>query len=112
MTNGRHINGIAIPISNLTPLLSRILGRTVMDKTGLTAKYDVTLDWAPDENQPMQPAKGLPDGPNAAPAAAPPDPSAPSLFTAFQEQLGLKIESQKGPVEILVINRAEKPSEN
>ena len=74
----------------------------MIDKTGLTGSYDFTLKWMPDPGEPND----LPDiGP-------PPDPDGPSLFTAFQEQLGLKLESAKGPVEVLVIERAEKPSEN
>jgi uncharacterized protein (TIGR03435 family) len=72
-------------------------------KTGLTTKFDLKLEWTPDET--LQPT---PDG-----AAPPPsDTAGPSIFTAFQEQLGLRIESQKGPVEILVVDHAERPSEN
>jgi len=94
-----------IPISNLVRLLSRQLGRKVIDKTGLTGIYDFTLKWTPDQNTPMF------GGP--APAeAAPPDSSGPSLLTAIQEQLGLKLESHKGPVELIVIDHVEKPSEN
>jgi uncharacterized protein (TIGR03435 family) len=74
-------------------MLSRVLARTVLDKTGLTTNFDIDLRWTPDET-PSSDAAG------------------PSLFTALQEQLGLKLESQKGPVEILIIERAEKPSEN
>ncbi len=94
------------PVSSLPPMLSRTLGRTVIDKTGLTGKYDMQLDWTPDETQlnQFQPPAGVerptfPDG-------------GPSIFTAFQEQLGLKLESAKGPVEVLVIEKAEKPAEN
>ena len=65
-----------------------------MDKTCLTSRFDIQLEWTPDDT--VQPA---PDG-------------GPSIFTVFQEQLGLRIESQKGPVEILVVDRAERPSEN
>jgi bla regulator protein blaR1 len=80
-------------------------GRTVIDKTGLTGKYDMVLQWTPDESQAIRP------GPDA-PPASPSDSALPSIFTALQEQLGLKLESQKGPVQIFVIDRAEKPSEN
>ena len=69
-------------------------GRKVVDKTGLSGEYDITLSYADDRRA----AGGQQDG--------------PSLFTALQEQLGLKLESQKGPVEVLVIDHAEKPSEN
>jgi uncharacterized protein (TIGR03435 family) len=81
-----------------------------VDKTGLTGNYDFTLQWTPDESQgPMfKGADGAPPGGNP----APPESSGPSLFTAIQEQLGLKLESQKGPVEIIVIDHVEKPSQN
>jgi uncharacterized protein (TIGR03435 family) len=100
-----RVAGTSVPLSELTPVFARILGRTVVDKTGLTGKFDVSLEWSPDPGQSMQFA---PDEPR------PPAPEAtgPSIFTALQEQLGLKLESQKGPVEMFVIDRAEKPSEN
>ena len=91
---------------DVAPMLSRIVGRKVIDKTGLTGKYDITLKYTPDENQlAMMTTPGVPP-------AAPADTSGPSLFTALQEQLGLKLEPQKAPVEIFVIDRAAKPSEN
>lgn len=94
----------AIPLGNIVPMLSRMLGRTVIDKTGVTGKFDIHLEWTPDPSQ----LQFLP------PDAPKPnfDPSGPSIFTALQEQLGLKLESQKGPVEILIIDHAERPSEN
>jgi uncharacterized protein (TIGR03435 family) len=107
---GGEVTGQGLPIANLTRMLSQQLGRTVIDKTGLTGKYDFTLQWTPDESQgPMfKGADGAPPGGNP----APPESSGPSLFTAIQEQLGLKLESQKGPVEIIVIDHVEKPSQN
>ncbi len=101
----RILTAVSVPISNLVPALARMLGRTVIDKTGLTGKYDIKLEWTPDESQM---ANLNPEAPR--PAAS--DTLGPSIFTALQEQLGLKLESQKGPVEILVVERAEKPSEN
>lgn len=83
--------------------LSQILGRTVIDKTGLTGKYDLKLTWTPD-----QPPQGLPPGDAPPPATE----NGPSLFTAIQEQLGLKLDSTRGPVELIVIDHVEKPSEN
>jgi uncharacterized protein (TIGR03435 family) len=88
----------------LTNELSRDLGRVVIDKTGLGGRYDVAIKWAP--LAASSPADGRSDS-----SAAAPD-TGPSIFTAIQEQLGLKLESQKGPVEILVIDHAERPSEN
>lgn len=91
---------------DMAPMLSRIVRRKVIDKTGLTGKYDFTLKYTPDENQrAMMSPPGMPP-------PAPADSSGPTLFTALQEQLGLKLEPRKAPVEIFVIDRAEKPSEN
>lgn len=88
-------------------LQSRILDRPVVDQTGLSVRYNFTLTWQPDVTQAPPPGQ---------PAAAPP-PSAdaeplPDLFTAFQKQLGLKLEATKAPVEVLVIDKVEKPSAN
>jgi len=102
----------SVAIPNLVRLLSMVLGRPVLDKTGLTGKYDFTLKWTPDESQGGANA-GAPGGlPNGQPAIPAEDPSGASLFTAIQEQLGLKLESGKGPVEIIMIERAERPSGN
>ena len=87
-------------IESLTHQLAFLLGRTVLDKTGLTGAYDYSLAWVPDDSQPE------------AGNAPSPDASGPSLFTALQEQLGLKLESQKGPVDVIVIDHIERPSEN
>jgi uncharacterized protein (TIGR03435 family) len=93
-------------LGDITPMLSRMVGRKVIDKTGLTGKYDITLKYTPDENQlAMMVPPGAPPPPTA-------DTTGPSLFTALQEQLGLKLESEKGLVEIFVIDRADRPSEN
>lgn len=98
--------------SNMTGLagqLSNFLGRPVTDKTGLTGTYDLKLEWAPDDNQVANfQAIGIPEGFGA----PPPDWPGPTLFTALEEQLGLKLDSQKGRAEVFVIERAEKPSEN
>ncbi len=83
-----------------------VVNRPVVDRTGLTAKYNFTLDWTPDETQ-FPDRQGLPP--------APADPNAetfPDLFTAIQQQLGLKLESAKLPVDVLVIDHVEKPSAN
>jgi uncharacterized protein (TIGR03435 family) len=93
---------VSAPISTLTPLLSRLLGRTVIDKTGLTKNYDIEIEWMPDESLAMQ----LP------PDAPRPPPGGPSIFQVFRDQLGLELKGNKGPVEIFVIESAEKPAEN
>jgi uncharacterized protein (TIGR03435 family) len=99
----------AVPMTSLTNMLSQQLHRTVLDKTGLTGKYDLELNWTPDQGaDPMfKEPEGSPQRGDAAP-----DSSGPSIFTALQEQLGLKLQSAKGPVETLVIDHVEMPSEN
>jgi bla regulator protein BlaR1 len=111
MTGRGSVTGQGIPISDLVRFLSRQLGRKVEDKTGLTGKYDLALQWTPDENQGAMFKGPGPEPPGTA-GPPPPDPSGPSIFTALEEKLGLKLESQKGPVEILIIDHAERPSEN
>jgi uncharacterized protein (TIGR03435 family) len=101
------------PISFLAEALGRqpeLGGRLVVDKTGLTAKYDFTLQFAPERQMLMPGTNDQP--PMGANAPPPPDPNAPSIFTAIQEQLGLKLEPTKGPVQTLVIENIEPPSEN
>jgi bla regulator protein blaR1 len=98
------ITGQATTMGMLALNLSNVLGRRVIDQTGLTGKYSFELKWAFD-----QPAAAPLPG-SELPASV--DSNGPSIFTALPEQLGLRLESQKGPVEILVISRAEKPSEN
>lgn len=87
-----------------------VLDRPVVDKTGLKERYDFTLNWTPEPSQFGGRGAGQPGQPPAPPAddaAAPPD-----LFTAAVQQIGLKLESTKLPVDVLVIEKAEKPSEN
>src|SRR5262245_47531495 len=98
--------GSAVTLANFVPWLSQTLGRTIVDKTGLTGFFDLTLRWAPDSVQPAEPFGASPDTP------PPADPAGPSIFTALQEQLGLRLESSKGPVQVIVIDSVEAPSEN
>jgi uncharacterized protein (TIGR03435 family) len=99
------VAGMAAPVPLLANFLSQQLGRSVIDKTGLAGRYDFTLKWMPD------PGPGAPAQPGDD-AAPPPDNSGPSIFTALQNDLGLKLQSAKGPVEILVIDSVEKPDAN
>jgi uncharacterized protein (TIGR03435 family) len=91
-------------LSTLVTVLSRTIGRTVIDKTGLTGNYDFTLEYAPEEGGPPPPGGGV--------LPASPSDSAPSIFTAIKEQLGLKLDSTKGTVDVIVIDHIEKPGEN
>jgi len=98
------------PLSQFANSLGMFTGRVVVDRTGLTGNYDFNLTWTPDQ---------MPQRPPGAPADQPVqfngvaiDPNGPSLFTAVQEQLGLKLDSARGPVELLVIDRADKPVED
>ena len=89
-------------------LQSRILERPVVDRTALTDRYDFTLQWTPDQAPPPNAAGAAPPAPPVAIAAdAPPD-----LFGAMQQQLGLRIESGKAPVEVIVVDKIQKPSDN
>ncbi len=108
---GGPLTGQGINIENLVRVLSQQLGRTILDETGLTGKYDFTLKWTPDDRAgPISAANQ--GGGSRSDDAPPPDSSGPSIFTAIQEQLGLKLESRKVPVEMLVIDHVEAPSEN
>jgi uncharacterized protein (TIGR03435 family) len=97
--------GTALSASALANLIERYTDRPVRDKTGLTGLFDVELHFV----RQTFTATRLPDG---RPDAASPDTSALSIFTAIEEQLGLKLESSRGPVEVLVIDSVQKPSEN
>jgi uncharacterized protein (TIGR03435 family) len=100
-----RIVGQGVPFAVLVGALQhQQLGRTILDKTGLTGKFDFTLQWTPDV---IQAPPGSQQGTGDTPAD-----SDLSIFTAIQEQLGLKLKPQKGPVDILVIDHVERPSEN
>ena len=98
-----------VGLTQFADVLSRQIGHLVVDKTGLKGEYDFTLKWTPDEGQ-----GGMFRGAGEPPrdTAPPPDASSPTIFTALQEQLGLKLESEKGPADTLVIDHVERPSEN
>lgn len=88
-----HFNGKGLTTAIIAEQLSQIAGRIVIDKTNLTGRYDLKLEWTPD------------DAPTT-------DTSAPSLFTAIQEQLGLKLKSAKEPVPVLIIDHLDPPTPN
>lgn len=108
MMNPGHFESTGTSVEMLAHALSRQLGRTVVDKTGLTGNYDFTLDFTPDNS--MMPIHGGPEG--GPKPEMPPDQGGPSLFTAVEEQLGLKLESTKATVDVVVIDHIDQPSEN
>jgi bla regulator protein BlaR1 len=95
-----------VQLGLVAQVLSGRLGRPVTDDTGLTGYYNFRLEWTQDETEPAL------AGENGAAAAVPVDRAGPSIFTALQEQLGLRLEGRKGPVEVLAIERVEMPSAN
>jgi uncharacterized protein (TIGR03435 family) len=102
-------------MESLTHVLSDLTGRTVLDKTGLTGHYDFKLEFTPDSSLAFRGPGPGPGGPGGAPGGPQPPPSelaGPTLLTALQEQLGLKLESHKGPADIVNIDSAQFPSEN
>jgi uncharacterized protein (TIGR03435 family) len=89
------MSGTNVPMSSFIDTYSGKVDRPVIDKTEFSGRFDFTLRWTPD-----------------VPGAAPADPSLGSIFTEIQAQLGLRFDPQKIPIEVLVIDRAEKPSAN
>jgi uncharacterized protein (TIGR03435 family) len=94
------------PLSSFANTLSQPMQRVVVDRTGLAGNWEFELTFAPDQST-------LPPGPPPPGAQVPNvDPNAPSLVTAIEEQLGLRLRPARGPVEVLVIERVERPTEN
>jgi uncharacterized protein (TIGR03435 family) len=97
----RQITAENAPLENLTNVLTWLLGRSVLDRTGLEGSFDYKLEWSPDDLQlPAQEAPPQLDG------------NAPSLGSALQQQLGLKLASWKDLVDLIVVEKAEKPARN
>jgi uncharacterized protein (TIGR03435 family) len=101
--------GTAVDFSDFIILIqSRFNPRKpVVDKTGLKGRYDIKLKWTPSDSE-IRPGQRTP--PPDSPFAI--DPSGPSIFTALEQQLGLKVNSTKALYEVLVIDSVQKPSEN
>jgi uncharacterized protein (TIGR03435 family) len=100
MVGRGELTGQGFEMPGLANLLSQQVHRLVVDNTGLKGKYDITLKWTPDDMS----GGGHED-------AAPTD-SGPTIYTALQEQLGLRLDSTKGPVDTVVVDHVEMPSEN
>jgi uncharacterized protein (TIGR03435 family) len=94
-------NATAIDTAGMAGALVGVLGRRVVDKTGLAGRFDIHVQWTPDQ------APAGVDG-----AAASNGDAAPPLFTVLEDQLGLKLESARGPVDVLIIDHVERPSED
>jgi bla regulator protein blaR1 len=95
--------GNGFPIAQLVNTLAQVVRRTVVDRTGLTGAWAFDLKFAMDPNQlpgPLPPGVQLP----------PVDPDSPSIFTAVEEQLGLRLESTRGPVDMVIVDRLERPT--
>jgi uncharacterized protein (TIGR03435 family) len=108
--SGGRLLGGQVSMPELARVLSNVLARTVIDKTGFTGSFDVGLEFSPDEALAGLPIPAGPNDPRIPSVSA--DPGKPSIFGAMQEQLGIKVESAKGPVEVILIDRVEKPAEN
>jgi uncharacterized protein (TIGR03435 family) len=106
-----HLRGQGASVQEFADMLTIIRGKPIIDRTGLPGKFDWKLEWTPDQFR-----RG---GPNENAGAAQPhegwqsiDPDGPDFFTALESQTGLKLESRKGLVQILVVDHAERPTEN
>ena len=115
MMNPGRVSASGVTLEFFASALSWQAGRVVVDKTGLTGRYDFNLTWAPELAGGDAGGKPMAAGPGGAAGAGGGTVDAengPSLFTALQEQLGLKLEPQKAMVDVVVIDHMEKPSEN
>jgi uncharacterized protein (TIGR03435 family) len=99
MINNNDLTATAVPLSSIAETLAGQINHTVIDKTGLLGDYDFKLKWSPEDQSNSATDNGTTDHP-------------PDLFTALQEQLGLKLEPTKGPVTTLVVDHAEQPTPN
>ena len=103
---GLQMSGAKAPMAEFIRMLAMVLARPVINRTGFTGDLDVHLSFTPDES-----TQGLP-GARPGAMSDTSDPTKPNIFSALQEQLGLKLTSSKGPVEVLVIDHVERPTAN
>lgn len=97
----------AAPIAAMLPFFAPLVHRVVIDRTGLDGNFDIDLQWTPDQLPPRPP--GTPADQPLIVNGASIDPNGPSIFTALQEELGLKLTTTKAPVDVLVIDRVARP---
>jgi uncharacterized protein (TIGR03435 family) len=107
MVSPSSVNIEGATLSMFAGLLGMVLDRPVIDKTGITSYFQIRLVFSPDDSAAPRPATADPGAPAAVRAS-----DAPGIFQAIQEQLGLKLVPAKGPVDVLVIDHIERPSEN
>jgi uncharacterized protein (TIGR03435 family) len=98
-SNRGRIDARVITMRRFAEVLSRQMDVPVVNQTGLEGAFNLKLEWSPDSDRPLKPGEIAPD-------------NGPSIFTAIQQQLGLRLQSRKTPVDVLVIDHAEKPTEN
>jgi uncharacterized protein (TIGR03435 family) len=103
MVSRGQLQAYRVSISMFVNAMSRYLGRPIYDDTGLKGSYDFKMTWTPGETEQALPTDE---------AIAATDPTGPSIFTAMQDQLGVKLESKKVPIDVFAIDHVEKPSEN
>jgi uncharacterized protein (TIGR03435 family) len=115
---GLTMQATSVPITNLINMLQQSVGRPIVDKTDLKGLFDFRLQFSPEGLSLPAPPGGFGPGLGAGQVGGPAGPGGtaaadpvPSLFTAIQD-LGLRLESTKGPVEVLVVESAQKPTEN
>lgn len=102
MGGGRGgVDGTSVPAQNIALILSARIGRPVADKTGISGRFNFKLDWIPALGEP---------GAITRPGA--PELVGPSIFTAVKEQLGLRLEAVKSPMEVMIVEKVERPPEN
>lgn len=112
--SGVTLTGTAVPIAGLAGMLQGQAGRLVLDKTGLTELFDIDFRFSNPPSPPIA-ADAVPNSPGPAGAGRQPvvtESNVPELFTAIEEQLGLRLESGKAPLDVLVIDSVSRPSEN
>ena len=107
---GLQIQGRKVRIPDLIRELSSVLGRPIMDRTGFTGDFDLHLSFTPSDALLGFPGFGGPGDPGGPRLAS--DPNLPDIFAALEEQVGLKLVQAKGPVDVLVVDRVERPSAN
>jgi uncharacterized protein (TIGR03435 family) len=100
MTGRGRLIATGAGMDNLTNVLTTVVGRLVVDKTGLSGPFDLNLSWTPDPALQAIIRQGDPLS----------TPDAPSIFTAVEEQLGLRLVADRAPVEVLVVERLERPT--